>query len=579
MWFQIDVGLSRVVLEAAQACNISTVDFSPDMRQADLRFGDFQANGILPYAKLHRLNPRHVAEQIVEKLRSMGDFSGKIEVSVAGPGFINFKLSGSFLAEWLNLYKSENDYGAAMAQNWSGKRIVIDYSSPNTAKQMHVGHLRSMNIGDSIHRILKFCGADVIRDNHIGDWGTQFGILIMVIKRKGLRTSDLSLEEIESLYQQGNALAKESEDFLSVARNELVKLQNGDSENLEIWEVINKISQAAFDEIYREMGVSFDHTLGESFYRDQVHRIYQELTEKHIARVDNGALCVFHEEHEQFSGQPFIVRKADGASNYATTDLATVLYRTEVLHADELIYVTDGRQRDHFQQLFLTVQKWYAAFGRKYPTMQHVWFGTILGEDGKAIKTRSGSPIKLKELLNEAKVRAKKIVDEKSKDLSSSEKQHVANVIGIDSIKYADLLPNRTGDYVFSWEKMLSFDGNTAAYLLYAIARIKSILRKCNCDVTNVTADCLETESEKNLVRKLTYFPIILSQAAKELRPHHICTYLFELTGEYSAFYSTDRILGEQENITSRRLTIILCTLNILETGMHLLGLETLEKM
>ncbi|MDR1528479.1 MAG: arginine--tRNA ligase [Puniceicoccales bacterium] len=579
MWFQIDVGLSEVVLEAAQACNISTVDFSPDIRQADPRFGDFQANGVLPYAKLHRLNPRHVAEQIVEKLRSMGDFSEKIEVNVAGPGFINFKLSGGFLAEWLNLYKSENDYRSAIAQDWSGKRIVIDYSSPNTAKQMHVGHLRSMNIGDSIYRILKFCGADIIRDNHVGDWGTQFGILIMVIKKKRLHTSDLSLEEIESLYQQGSALVKENEDFLAIARNELVKLQSGDPENLEIWETINKISQAAFDEIYTEMGVSFDRTLGESFYRDRVHRVYQELTEKHIAKMDNGALCVFHEEHEQFSEQPFIVRKADGASNYATTDLATVLYRTETLHADELIYVTDGRQRDHFQQLFLTVQKWYAAFGRKCPAMQHVWFGTILGEDGKAIKTRSGSPIKLKELLNEAKTRAREIVDEKSKDLSNSEKQRVANVLGIDSIKYADLLPNRTGDYVFSWEKMLSFDGNTAAYLLYAIARIKSILRKCNCDVANITADCLETESERNLVRKLTYFPIILSQAAKELRSHHICTYLFELTGEYSAFYNMDRILGEQVNVTSRRLTIIIRTLNILETGMHLLGLKTLEKM
>ncbi|MDR1891277.1 MAG: arginine--tRNA ligase [Puniceicoccales bacterium] len=579
MWFQIDVGLSKVVSEAAQACDISTVDFSPDIRQADPRFGDFQANGVLPYAKLHRLNPRHVAEQIVEKLRSMEDFSKKIEVGIAGPGFINFKLSGSFLAEWLNLYKSENDYKAAIAQNWSGKRIVIDYSSPNTAKQMHVGHLRSMNIGDSIYRILKFCGADIIRDNHIGDWGTQFGILIMVIKEKGLRASDLSLEEIESLYQQGSTLAKENENFLALARNELVKLQNGDSENFEIWETINKISQSAFDEIYVEMGVSFDYTLGESFYRDRTNEIYQELTEKHIARVDNGALCVFHEEHEQFSKQPFIVRKADGASNYATTDLATVLYRTETLHANELIYVTDGRQQDHFQQLFLTVKKWYAAFGRKCPEMQHVWFGTILGEDGKAIKTRSGTPIKLKELLNEAKARAKKIVDEKSKELSNSEKQHVANVLGIDSIKYIDLLSNRTNDYVFSWEKMLSFDGNTAAYLLYAIARIKSILRKCDVDMANVAADCLETEAERNLVRSLTYFPIILSQAARELRPHYLCTYLFELTGEYSAFYSTDRILGEPTNIASRRLTIILGTLNILETGMHLLGLETLERM
>ncbi|MDR2779321.1 MAG: arginine--tRNA ligase [Puniceicoccales bacterium] len=579
MWFQVDTGILKVVLEAAQACNISTVDFYPDIRQADPRFGDFQANGVLPYAKLHHLNPRHVTEQIVEKLRSLEVFSGKIEVSVAGPGFINFKLSGSFLTEWLNLYKSENDYRSAIAQNWSGRRIVIDYSSPNTAKQMHVGHLRSMNIGDSIYRILKFCGADIIRDNHIGDWGTQFGILIMTIKKEGLRISDLSLEEVELLYQRGSTLVRSNESALATARNELVKLQNGDSENLEIWKIINKISLAAFDDIYREMGVSFDYTLGESFYRDRVDRIYQELMEKHIARIDNGALCVFHEDHEQFSRQPFIIRKADGASNYATTDLATVLYRTEILHADELIYVTDGRQQDHFQQLFLTVQKWYAAFNRKCPEMQHVWFGTILGEDGKAIKTRSGTPIKLKELLNEAKTRAREIANEKSEGLSDSDRQHVANVIGIDSIKYVDLLPNRTNDYVFSWGKMLSFNGNTAAYLLYAIARIKSILRKCDTDIIDLTADCLETEEEKNLVRKLIYFPIILSQAAKELRPHYLCTYLFELTGECSTFYRADRILGEPTNITSRRLAIMLRTLNILETGMHLLGLETLERM
>lgn len=444
---------------------------------------------------------------------------------------------------------------------------------------MHVGHLRSMNIGNSICRILKFCGADVIGDNHVGDWGTMFGILIMAIKKNGVDVSSLPLEEIESLYQLGNAMVKEDAHAIAVARNELVKLQNGDGENLKIWERINGISQVAFGEIYGEMGISFDYTLGESFYRHGVDRIYGELVEKGIAVESAGALCVFHSEHERFCKQPFIVRKSDGASNYATTDLATVLHRTEQLHADEIIYVTDGRQRDHFQQLFLTVQKWYAAFGRRCPEMEHVWFGTILGDDGKAIKTRTGTPVKLKELIGEAKARALAIVDEKSANLPDEEKRYVAKVLAVDSIKYSDLLPNRTNDYVFSWDKMLSFDGNTAAYLLYAIVRIKSVLKKCPIAIGTVVADDLETAEERSLVRKLTYFPIILSQAAKELRPHHICTYLFELTGEYSSFYNANRILADEENVAARRLTIVLRTLHTLETGMHLLGLETLERM
>ncbi|MDR3144168.1 MAG: arginine--tRNA ligase [Puniceicoccales bacterium] len=579
MWFQIDIALAGEVAEAAAACGISGSEFSPDVRISDPKFGDFQSNGILPYAKAHGVNPKKIAENIVERLRMKEIFRGKISVSVAGPGFINFELSCEFLAEWTNSYRSEENYRSALSKNFSGRRIVIDYSSPNTAKQMHVGHLRSMNIGDSIQRMLKFCGADVIRDNHVGDWGTQFGILIMAIGRNGLSASDLTLEEIESLYQWGSALVKEDADALAAARSELVKLQNGDCESLKIWEAINGISLAAFDEIYREMGVSFDMTLGESFYRDRVDSVYAELLNKRIAREDNGALCVFHGEHERFSQQPFIVRKADGASNYASTDLATVLHRTENLRADELIYVADSRQRDHFEQLFLTVEKWYAAYGRTCPKMRHIFFGTILGEDGKAIKSRSGTPVKLKELLDEAKARALKIVEEKSENLSADEKLRAAKVLAIDSIKYVDLLSNRASDYVFSWDKMLSFDGNTAAYLLYAVARMKSILRRWNGDPNAVSADVIETEEERHLVRKLTYFPIILTQAVEELRPHYICAYLFELTSEYSAFYAANRVIGEADNVTSRRLAIVMRTLSVMETAMHLLGLETCERL
>ncbi|MDR2738090.1 MAG: arginine--tRNA ligase [Puniceicoccales bacterium] len=584
MWFQIDAGIVEEILLVAELCGIQSGKFSPDVRPSDPRFGDFQANGILPYAREHGLNPRQVAEKVAAKLRMNELFANKIDIDVAGPGFINFKLSNSFLSEWINAYKSEDDYRAAVSSKLSGKRIVIDYSSPNTAKQMHVGHLRSMNIGEAIRNILKFCGAEVISDNHIGDWGTQFGILIAAIKASGVNIATLTLDEIENLYQRGNALVQGDGMALAAARNELVKLQSGDGDNAKIWEKIVEISKSSFDEIYRDMGISFDYTLGESFYRDRVDRVYDELEGEKIAVMSDGALCVFHGDHDRFKEQPFIVRKADGASNYATTDLATVLYRTEELRADTLIYVTDGRQQDHFQQLFLTVRKWYAAFGRPCPEMRHVWFGMILGEDGKAIKTRAGTPVKLKELLAEAKSRALAVINERSENLSDSERELVAKVIGIDSVKYIDLLSNRTNDYVFSWEKMLSFDGNTATYLLYAIARMKSILRKsilrkCGSSPDGVSVDCLETEEERNLVRKLTYFPIVLSQAVDDLRPHHICTYLFELTGEYSTFYNANRVIGEAENVASRRLTIILRTLSVLETGMGLLGLETIEKM
>jgi arginyl-tRNA synthetase len=579
MWFQVDVGIANELRKIAVDCGISADEFCAEVRQASPQFGDFQANGILSYAKAHGLNPREFAEKVAKKLREQPTFAGKIEVSISGPGFINFKLSNSFLAEWINSYKSEDDYKLAVLEKLRGRRIVLDYSSPNTAKQLHVGHLRSMNIGNAIRRMLEFCGATVIGDNHIGDWGTQFGILIAAIKGQNLDPSDVTLEKIEELYQAGNAAAENDGEALAMARRELVKLQNEDAENTKIWEAINEISRKAFDEIYRTMGIEFDHTLGESFYRHTVDGVCKELEEKHIAIESDGALCVFHEDHERFCKQPFIVRKCDGASNYATTDLATVLHRTEQWQADEIIYVTDSRQRDHFQQLFLTVKKWYAASGRKCPEMQHVWFGTILGEDGKAIKTRSGKPVRLKDLLDEARERSLAILREKSKDLPDLERQRAAKILGIDSIKYVDLLSNRTSDYVFSWEKMLSFDGNTAAYLLYAIARIRSILRKCAVDLNNTSADPLETGEEQNLVRKLTYFPIVLSQAVKELKPHHICSYLFELTGEYSTFYNANRVLGSPPNVFERRVAIILRTLRVLETGMHLLGLETLERM
>jgi arginyl-tRNA synthetase len=578
MWFQIDGGIGDWVTEAAGECGVDDT-FSPDVRRSDPRFGDFQANGVLAYAKEHRLNPRQLAEKIIARLSASGPMVGKIAVTAAGPGFINFTLSDEFLGEWLNAYRSEEDFRLAVSRNLKGRRFVVDYSSPNTAKQMHVGHLRSMNIGNSIVRMLKFCGAEVIGDNHVGDWGTQFGILLLAIGRSGVDVGRLSIGQIEELYQRGTAMVDGDDGAMAAARRELVKLQGGDRKSLEIWRAINDISLRSFDEIYDEMGISFDLTLGESFYRHTVERVWEELIAGGIAVEDNGALCVFHGEHDRFATQPFIVRKADGASNYAATDLATVLYRTEQLHADGIIYVTDGRQRDHFEQLFLTVEKWYAAFGRKCPEMRHIWFGTILGEDGKAIRTRAGGTVRLRELLDEAKRLARAMVDGKSTDLPPEERQHVGDVLGIDSVKYADLLSARTNDYEFSYGRMLSFDGNTAAYLLYAIARLRSILKKCGVDPAFCRANALETEEERALVRQLTHFPIILARAVEELLPHHLCTYLFALTGAYSSFYNANRIIGESPDTTARRLTIVSRTLSVLEAGLHLLGLETLERM
>ena len=334
--------------------------------------------------------------------------------------------------------------------------------------------------------------------------------------------------------------------------------------------------------MYKRMSVTTDITLGESFYRDKVGRIYKELEECGLAEVDQGALVVFLKDHERFCKQPFIIRKKDGASNYASTDLATVLYRVEELKADEIIYVTDGRQQDHFQQLFLTVDKWFDAKGYKKPKLRHVWFGTILGEDGKAIKTKSGEPVRLKALLDEARDRALKIVKEKTPDMPEAEALEVAERIGVAALRYADLSQNRTGDYTFSWSKMLAFDGNTAPYLMYAVARIHSIFRKIGVDLNSnfeAGAAALDTPQEIELARKLVALPAVFELALSELRPHLLCTYLYELAGLFSTFYNSNKVIVEDKAVMAKRLMLCARTLEILETGLRLLAIEPLQKM
>lgn len=585
IWFHPSKEIESLLKKSASEAGLDD-GFDPQVRPADPRFGDFQANGVLAYAKSHRQNPRALAEKLVSALNNSPEFDkSHVGVSIAGPGFINFSLPPKFLSAWLTRYKGETELKAAASRFYNGKKVVIDYPSPNTAKQMHVGHLRPMVIGEAVKRLLRFCGADIVTDNHIGDWGTNFGILIYGIKTQKYTldpSNENSLEELEQLYKRGSAMAKESEEAANAAREELVKLQKGDPESVALWKGINSVSVASFEKMYKLMGLTIDFTLGESFYRDKVGRIYSELAETGIAEEDGGALVVFLRDHDRFKTQPFIIRKSDGASNYASTDLATLLYRVEHFGAEEVVYVTDGRQQDHFQQLFLTAKKWFGAKGYRLPELRHVWFGTILGEDGKAIKTKSGEPVRLKTLIDESVSRAKSIVLEKNPDIDAREADAIANTVGIAALKYADLVQNRTSDYVFSWDKLLAFEGNTAPYLLYAAARLHSIFRKAGVspsDPFELDASPIETEQETALARKLVALPAVFELTLSELRPHYLCNYLYELSGIFSTFYNADKVIVDDRKTMARRLMLCSRTLGILECGLRLLGIEPLEKM
>lgn len=581
--FNLAGELDHAFKRAASAAGLDAAAFSPEVRTADPKHGDYQVNGVLGYAKARKLNPRAVAEQLVN--HAAADLLEQCDLSIAGPGFINVALRPALLESWLGRFRSPqaiHDEGSSVyrAQTW-----VVDYSSPNTAKQMHVGHLRSAVIGESICRLLAFSGARVIRDNHIGDWGTQFGKLIYGYKRwvnlEALAADPI--EELERLYKLGNEATPDGSPELEEARRELVLLQSGHPENVALWRTFTEVSLRAFQEIYDRLGIRFDYTLGESFYNDKVERIYRELTETGLAQESEGALVVFHPEHPRFKTQPFIIRKADGASNYASTDLATAVYRTEHFQAHGIVVVTDFRQGDHFEQLILTVKKWFVAKAYRMPEFHHVTFGAVTGEDGKALRTRDGGTIKLKALLDEAEERALAIVTEKNLDLPEAERREIARVVGIGAVQYADLSQNRSSNYVFSWDKMLSLEGNTAPYLLYAVARIHSIFRKAGVELgsrhAEDAASGLETPAELALARKLTKFSDAVALATHTLRPHYLSLYLFELAGEFSSFYTAEKVMVDDPGVRSRRLMLCARTGMILETGLGLLGLRTLQRM
>jgi arginyl-tRNA synthetase len=586
--FNLAAELDTVLKTAAGVAGLDAAAFAPEVRIADPKHGDYQANGVLGYAKQRKENPRAVAEKLVAAIPA--DVRKLCDIGIAGPGFINLALKPAALLAWLQIHRTFETLATGAAAAHSGQTWVVDYSSPNTAKQMHVGHLRSAVIGEAICRLLAFTGARVIRDNHLGDWGTQFGKLIYGFKRwadPAALAAD-PIEELERVYKLGHNATSDDSPELDEARRELVKLQNGDPENVALWKKFSEVSLGAFQEIYDRLGIKFDHHLGESFYNDKVDQVYREMTDIGLAEESNGALVVFHDEHPRFSRNaerpnPFMVRKADGASGYASTDLATALYRAEHFHADGIVVVTDFRQADHFEQLFLTVRKWFEATKRHVPELHHVTFGAVTGEDGKALKTRDGGTIKLKALLDEAVERAYATVAEKNPTLPESERRAIADAVGVGAVQYADLSQNRSSNYVFSWEKMLSLEGNTAPYLLYAVARIHSIFRKAGVapgdSVAEAAASPLETSTEISLARKLVKFPDAVRLATDTLRPHFLSLYLYELAGDYSTFNNADKVLVDDAPIRARRLLLCARTLLILETGLHLLGLRTLTRM
>ena len=583
-------------LQAAVKLVLPDADTSSVLVQPcpDPKFGDYQSNALMALAKARKINPRQLATDVVARL-DLADICDKVDV--AGAGFLNFRLSPSAVAQTL---ESALTGGTLFYEKTSTpKTVVVDFSSPNVAKPMHVGHIRSTVLGDALARVLRLLGHRVVTDNHIGDWGTQFGMLLVgwktVLDAAALKADPL--KEMERIYKLISGRCDPDKpgfdpETLDRARAELVKLQAGEPENLEIWKEMIRLSQAQFETIYGRLRVKFDYTLGESFYNSRLAAVVSELMEAGVAVESRGAKAVLSngglppkedpfliQKEGEWVANPFIVQKQDGGFNYATTDLATLAYRLETWQADEVIYVTDGRQQLHFRQLFAAFQRWHPEVKTK---LAHVWFGSILGEDGKPFKTRSGETVRLSDLLDEAEQRALQVVSDKSPDLPEPARREIARVVGIGAVKYADLLPNRQSDYVFSWEKLLALNGNTAPYLQYAFARIRSIFRKGGLEgTTGMPAKGLQISEpqERALARHLFNFGLTLEGVAQEYRPNFLCNYLYELAGHFTTFYEKCPVLKAEADVRATRLVLCDLTAQVLREGLTILGIETLEQM
>jgi arginyl-tRNA synthetase len=546
----------------------------------DARFGDYQTNALMSLAKERKLNPRQLATDVVAQL-DVSEWCEKVDI--AGAGFLNFRVKSEAVAKVLRgALRGEHGFFRKAS---APRTVVVDFSSPNVAKPMHVGHIRSTILGDCLARVFRLLGHRVVTDNHVGDWGTQFGKLLVGWKHhlNPVALQSDPIGEMERLYKVINAACDADPAVMEQARQELVKLQNGDAENLSLWREMIARSQSQFDTIYRRLGVAFDHTLGESFYNPRLKGVVQELSGLGLARESEGAKAVFFEDNSELKDHPAIVQKSDGAANYATTDLATLAYRLETWQPDEIVYVTDGRQQLHFKQVFAIFRRWHPAARAK---LVHVWFGAILGEDGKPFKTRAGEIVKLADLLDEAEERAFKVVTGKNPELSEAQCREIARVVGIGAIKYADLLPNRQSDYVFNWDKMLALTGNTAPYLLYAYTRVRSIFRKhgeneaaFDAEQAARTPFPLTAPEEITLAKHLLNFGLVLEAVVEDHRPNYLCNYLYDLAGHYARFYEACPVLKAEGATRSARLALCELTGRVLKQGLEVLGLETTEQM
>jgi len=537
----------------------------------DRRFGDYQTNIALILGKQRGENPRALAEKIVAQL----DVSDVSEPpAVAGAGFINFTLRQAAVEQ--QTLEVLRDDRLGVAETESPRRIVIDFGSPNVAKPMHVGHIRSTFLGDALARVAKFLGHEVIRDNHVGDWGTQFGMVIWgwknLLDRQTLQRNPLA--EIVRIYKETNERVSKDPEVREACRQELVKLQAGDKENTDVWNECVAFSMQDFERVYKLLDVRYDLQCGESFYHDRLSGVVDRLLKAGIAEMSEGAVVVFFHDDRELADKPLIIRKRDGGFNYATTDVATIDYRVNDLKADAIWYVVGAPQTLHFKQIFAVARREGYTID-----LRHIIFGSVLGEDRKLMKTRSGENVPLRELLEEASKRALKIIEEKNPDLSKEEKNDIAEKIGIGAVKYADLSQYRTTDYVFSWDRMLSLHGNTAPYLQNAYVRIRSIFRKAGEAAPKIDKLIFNESAEIELAKRLGQFAEIVPQVLNGFRPNVLANYLFELANSFHAFYEACPVLKSEEPALSSRLALCDLTARVLQRGLDLLGIKVPEKM
>ncbi|MCO5619800.1 arginine--tRNA ligase [Citrobacter freundii] len=571
--------LSEKVSQAMIAAG-APADCEPQVRQsAKVQFGDYQANGMMAVAKKLGMAPRQLAEQVLTHL-DLNGIASKVEI--AGPGFINIFLDPAFLAQHVQQALASDRLGVTQPTK---QTVVVDYSAPNVAKEMHVGHLRSTIIGDAAVRTLEFLGHKVIRANHVGDWGTQFGMLIAWLeKQQQENAGEMALADLEGFYRDAKKHYDEDEAFAERARSYVVKLQGGDEYFREMWRKLVDITMSQNQLTYDRLNVTLtrDDVMGESLYNPMLPGIVADLKAKGLAVESEGATVVFLDEYKNKEGEPMgvIIQKKDGGYLYTTTDIACAKYRYETLHADRVLYYIDSRQHQHLMQAWTIVRK--AGYVPDSVPLEHHMFGMMLGKDGKPFKTRAGGTVKLADLLDEALERARRLVAEKNPDMPADELEKLANAVGIGAVKYADLSKNRTTDYIFDWDNMLAFEGNTAPYMQYAYTRVLSVFRKADIDESALANAqvIINEDREAQLAARLLQFEETLTVVAREGTPHVMCAYLYDVAGLFSAFYEHCPILSaENEEIRNSRLKLAQLTAKTLKLGLDTLGIETVERM